>query len=105
MLNEPTFQKLMTLRLGALADAWQAQQRDAKISSLSFDERLAILVDAEYLARDNRRLARLLRDANLRIPNACLEDVDTSGNRGIVRISEHRERQDRLMVNAGIGAS
>lgn len=85
MLNEPTLQKLHTLRLGALADAWQAQQRDAKVGALAFDERFAMLVDAEYLARENRRLTRLLRDADLRIPNACLEDVDTANGRGIDR--------------------
>jgi len=85
MLNEPTLQKLHTLRLRSMADAWQAQQRDANASSLSFDERFAILVDAEYLARDNRRLARLLKEAELRIPSACLEDVDTSGARGLDR--------------------
>lgn len=85
MLNEPTIQKLQALRLRSMSDAWQSQQRDATISSLSFDERFAMLVDAEYLARDNRRLVRLLKDAELRIPNACLEDVDTTATRGIDR--------------------
>lgn len=85
MLQEPTLQKLHALRLGALADAWQSQQRDAKAGSLSFDERFAMLVDAEYLARDNRKLARLLKDADLRIPSACLEDVETAGSRGVDR--------------------
>ena len=85
MLNEPTMQKLLTLRLGSMAEAWHSQQRDAKISALAFDERFALLVDAEYLARDNRRLGRLLKDAELRIPNACLEDVDTANNRGVDR--------------------
>ena len=60
MLNEPTLHKLLSLRLGSMADAWQTQQRDANASALSFDERFAILVDAEYLTRDNRRLGRLL---------------------------------------------
>jgi DNA replication protein DnaC len=44
-----------------------------------------MLVDAEYLARDNRRLARLLKDADLRIPGACIEDVDTAAARGVDR--------------------
>jgi DNA replication protein DnaC len=42
-----------------------------------------LLVDAEYQARDNRRLTRLLKDAQLRIPNACVEDVATSAARGL----------------------
>jgi DNA replication protein DnaC len=85
VLNEPTVQKLHALRLGSMAEAWQTQQRDAKTSALAFDERFALLVDAEYLARDNRRLGRLLKDAELRIPHACLEDVDTANNRGVDR--------------------
>lgn len=85
MLNEPTMEKLHALRLGSMAEAWQAQQRDTTAGALSFDERFAMIVDAEYLARDNRRLARLLKDAELRIPGACLEDVDTAATRGADR--------------------
>ena len=44
-----------------------------------------MIVDAEYLARDNRRLARLLKEAELRIPGACMEDVDGSASRGVDR--------------------
>ena len=82
-MNEPTIEKLYGMRLGMMAEAWQGQSKDAKISSLTFDERFALLVDAEHLARDNRRLGRLLRDAQLRLPNACIEDIDTSPARGI----------------------
>lgn len=83
MLHEPTVEKLHELRLGVMADAWQQQQKDAQIGSLSFDERFTLLVDAEHQARDNRRLTRLLKDAQLRIPQACVEDVATSAARGI----------------------
>lgn len=83
MLNEPTNEKLYDMRLAAMAEAWLAQQKDAKIGALSFDERFALLVDAEHMARDNRRLTRLLKDAELRIPNACIEDVKVSPGRGL----------------------
>jgi DNA replication protein DnaC len=83
MLTEPTIKKLHELRLAIMAEAWQQQQKDAKIGALSFDERFTLLVDAEHQARDNRRLTRLLKDAQLRIPQACVEDVATSGARGI----------------------
>lgn len=82
-MNEPTIEKLHVMRLVAMATAWMTQQKDAQIGSLSFDERFALLVDAEYVARDNRRLTRLLKDAALRIPSACVEDVKTSAQRGI----------------------
>jgi len=60
MLNEPTIEKLRGLRLGVMADAWVAQGKDPKVSALTFDERFGLLVDAEHLSRDNRRLTRLL---------------------------------------------
>ena len=83
MLNEPTNEKLYDMRLSAMAEAWLAQQKDPKLGALSFDERFALLVDAEHMARDNRRITRLLKDADLRIPNACIEDVKTSPARGL----------------------
>jgi DNA replication protein DnaC len=76
MLTEPTLTKLRTLRLDALAVAWTEQQKNAEIGRLAFDERLGLLVDAECLARENKRLARLLKEAKLRLGQACVEDID-----------------------------
>jgi DNA replication protein DnaC len=83
MLNEPTIEKMRELRLAGMLEAWQRQQQEPKLASLSFDERLAMLVDAEHDIRHNRRLSRLLKDADLRIPNASIEDVRASPTRGI----------------------
>lgn len=85
MHNEPTLEKLRAMRLTGMADAWIAQQQDPEIASLSFDERFALLVEAEALYRENRRLKRLLRRARLRIPGACVEDVRCSAARGLQR--------------------
>lgn len=49
MLHEPTREKLMKLRLSAMVEAWEAQSKDASITDLTFDERLALIVDSEYL--------------------------------------------------------
>ena len=75
MLNEPTLEKLHTLHLPAMAAAWTAQRHDPRSAELDFDARFGMLVDAEVVARDNKRLTRALREAKLRIPNACLEAV------------------------------
>ncbi|MFQ5515691.1 MAG: IS21-like element helper ATPase IstB [Myxococcota bacterium] len=76
MLNEPTREKLGGLKLPGMLRAWEEQREDAKIQELAFDERFGLLVDAEWLERHNKRLARLLREAKLRIPGACLEDTE-----------------------------
>jgi len=83
MLQQPTIEKLYSLRLSAMAAAWEEQARIPKLADLSFDERFAMLVDAEHLARDNRRLQRLLRDAEFRISEACIEDIKSSPERGL----------------------
>lgn len=75
MLKEPTIEKLQALRLGAMAAAWEEQQRSADVVALSFDERFAMLVEAEWCARENKRLTRALKEAKLRISQACVEDV------------------------------
>jgi len=76
MLREPTIDKLNTLRLRVFASAWIEQDKSPETLTLPFDERLALLVEAETLARDNARLAKNLRDAKLRMPEACIEGVD-----------------------------
>lgn len=81
MLSEPTREKLKTLALHAMAQAWADQQAQPDLGALSFDERFGLLVDAEYLARDNRRLARLLSEAKLKMSQACVEDIDYPARR------------------------
>jgi DNA replication protein DnaC len=76
MLNEPTLEKLKALKLDALAAAWIDQHGKPDLAALSFDERLGLLVDAEWLARENKRLTRSLKEAKLRHAQACIEDID-----------------------------
>ena len=83
MLNSPTVEKLRAMKLQAVLAAWEAQQQDPSSASLTFDERLALLIDAEWLARENRRLARALQEAKLRPSHACLEAVDYGPRRGL----------------------
>jgi DNA replication protein DnaC len=83
MLNQPTIEKLHGMRLSAMALAWQEQQNDPKIGRADFDDRFGLIVEAEYIARDNRRLRRLLKNAELRFPDACVEDIDASKPRGL----------------------
>ncbi len=85
MLTQPTLEQLNELRLFALARAWQTQNEDPTTDDLGFDERLALLVDAEWMERQNKRLARLLREAKLRISGACLEDIEYAKERKIER--------------------
>ena len=81
MLNEPTLAKLRELRLNALAENWCEQRKDPKMTGLDFDERFGLLIDAEWLDRQNKRLARNLREAKLRLSDACIEGIDYPARR------------------------
>src|SRR4051812_43226735 len=63
MLTEPTMEKLRAIKLGALEKAWEEQRASAASSRLSFDERFGLLVDAEWLTREIKRLSRNLKEA------------------------------------------
>ena len=81
MLTEPTLEKLRGLRLEAMANAWLEQQKNADLTKLSFDERFGMLVDAEWQHRENKRLERTLKEAKLKLGQACVEDIDYSARR------------------------
>ena len=60
MLNQQTTDQLRALKLTGMLEAWEQQREQPQTHDLSFDERLALLVEREVLCRENRRLARLL---------------------------------------------
>lgn len=81
MLRQPTIEKLQALRLGAMVTAWEEQERNPDIVALGFDERFGLLVEAEWCARENKRLARALKEAKLRLSQACIEDIQYGARR------------------------
>lgn len=53
------------------------------MGAMSFEERLALLVDREVHCRSDRKLARLLKQARLKYPQAAIEGMDSRPTRGI----------------------
>lgn len=81
MLNNPTLDKLHALKLTGMAEAF-SEQLQKPLSELDFEERLGLLVEREYILRDNRKMARRLKQAKLQ-QNACMEDMDYKHPRGL----------------------
>ncbi len=81
MLNNPTLEKLRTLRLIGMADAFQ-EQLSKPLSDLDFESRLGILIEREWYLRENQRLKRRLTQAKLQ-QTACIEDIDFKHPRGL----------------------
>ena len=82
MLDNATLNQLRELRLSVMADGFREQQNLSGMSSLSFEERFALLVDAEWQSRRNKRTERLVRIAGFRLP-AAIEDIDWQSKNGI----------------------
>jgi DNA replication protein DnaC len=84
MLNQATLDKLHAMKMAAMAEAFQGQLGSSPSAELSFEERVGLLVDAEWTAREQRKLTRRLRAARLRHA-ASLENVDFQTPRGLKR--------------------
>lgn len=84
MLTEQTLDKMTAMKLSGMADAFHQQQGAREHARLSFEERLGLLIDAEWNAREQRKLRRRLRSAKLRYA-ASLEDVNFKHPRALDR--------------------
>jgi len=85
MMMNTTLDQLRQLKLVSMAQALQEQMQQSGISAMSFEERLAMLVDREVHGRQDRRCAKLLKTARLKYPQAMIEDLDCRPSRGIDR--------------------
>ncbi|MEO8183905.1 MAG: ATP-binding protein [Deltaproteobacteria bacterium] len=79
---EETLTKMTELRLTNMALAVRELMQTAPGHQLSFEEKLGIVVDREWTERDNRRLARRLKDAKL-VTRASLDNVLCDPERGV----------------------
>ncbi len=81
MLHNPSLEKLRSLKLTGMADAFCEQLQNPMLD-LDFEARLGFLIEREWLTRENRRLKRRLQQAKLQ-QAACVEDIDFKHPRGL----------------------
>lgn len=80
-----TLAQLRALKLDGLAAGLEEQLSLPGMGAMSFEERLALLIDREVHCRSDRKLARLLKQARLKYGQATIEDIDTRPTRGLDR--------------------
>ncbi len=85
MMMNTTLNQLRELRLMGMLTALDEQLTQAGMSAVSFEERIALIVERELHWRHDKRRARLLKEAKLKYPQAAIEDIDTRAGRGLDR--------------------
>jgi DNA replication protein DnaC len=83
MLTNPTIETMKSLKLHGMIEALEEQQQAPAVQALSFEERIALIVDRERLYRDNQRRSRLMRGAHLKVSEASIEDISYKAARGL----------------------
>jgi DNA replication protein DnaC len=84
MLMQQTLALLHSLRLTGMAQALEEQAGIPDVATMAFEDRFALVLEREKLAREDRRLTRLLQIARFRHA-ACVEDVNFRVKRGLDR--------------------
>ena len=77
MRNNSTIESLKAMRFSAMAAELERQMQDpSAYSNMGFEERLSLLVDAEWNCRQNNKLIRCIREARFAESNAVVEDIE-----------------------------
>lgn len=110
-MQSQTPARLRQLKLPGMAAALHSQiEQVTTYEALPFVERLALLIDQEYLSREQHRQQRLIRQARLRL-SASVQDIDYEHPRNlkpaqIARLAQGEwiERAQNLLVTGPCGA-
>jgi len=86
MMVNQLLSRLTEMRLPAMSDELRRQMELPAMSALPFEERLGLIVEAQWRSNYNAKFKRLLTAAKLRYPSACLADIDFSAERNLDKL-------------------
>jgi len=82
-MSEETIRKLNELGLHGMTQKLRELSASPQYSQYSHDDLLAVLVDHEFDRRKNNKIKRLLHDAKIKLPMACVEEINYSAGRNL----------------------
>ena len=111
MLRNETASKLYELKMGTMAQAFMEQMQSVQYQELPFEDRFAMLVDAEWHSRKSNRIARLIRNAGYSLATASIEDLSYNPDRKlnkteILRLAScsYIEESRNIIIQVATGA-
>jgi DNA replication protein DnaC len=111
---EQTVYKLQVMKLYRMAEVFNERCTNPKHAGADVSEVVAFMVEAEYDKRKNNRITRLLRQARLKMPTACLEDLDYTAKRTLKKsmindivLSNFIDNRHNILISGptGVGKS
>ena len=110
-MTTQTLCALRQLKLSAMASALQSQlEQVGTYEALAFDERLTLLLEQELLSREQRKQARLIRQAHFKL-SATVADIDYQHPRNVKQAqiarlaqSEWIHRAQNLLITGPCGS-
>ena len=85
MMNQPTVDMLRDMRMNGMANELEAQLTDPSFHALGFEERLGLLVTAEWNRRQTNKVNRYIRNASFSAPSATVEGIEYYEDRQLDR--------------------
>ena len=77
MINQSTIDIMKDMKLSAMASEFEMQLNDKeRYGEFSFEERLGMLIDAEWNRRQRNKITRYTRNAHLAEPQAVIEKIE-----------------------------
>lgn len=77
MINSPIIEKLRSMRLNTFAKEFELQLLNSEdFALLGFEERLGLLVDAEWNQKQVNKLNNCVKNAHFPVASACIEEIE-----------------------------
>lgn len=77
MIDLSTLETLKAMRCSAMAAELERQMSDPNTyQTLGFEDRIGLLVDAEWNRRQQNKLQKCIKLANFALPSACIEEIE-----------------------------
>lgn len=103
-MNNETILKMQKMRLPVFVQSYREQLEHPELyQAMTFEERVTLMVDAEYCARENNKIKRLLKQAHIPDSSAYMDGIEYLSERNLDKeLLEHLRTNDYIRKGLNI---